>query len=320
MEVSVVVPTYRRTDYLEKCLDALKQQLKPAKQVIVTVRETDQETWAFLDRYPRGSLPLDLVCVEVPGVIAALDRGFSRASGEIIAMIDDDAQAFPDWIQRLEVHYQSNPRIGAVGGKDWIYDNGEPQPGNPQPVVGRLQWFGRPIGNHSLGFGEAREVDILKGVNMSFRKQAIGDLTFDPRLLGTGAQVHFEMSFCLALKRAGWRIIYDPNIAVNHYRAQRYDEDQRHTFIAEADYNQVYNETLAVLDHLWMPQRFAFLLWAVLIGTRSARGVVQTLRFLPQEQQWAIARLQSSLRGRWDAWRAWHRDPQTPTGATIYQG
>lgn len=41
-----------------------------------------------------------------------------------------------------------------------------------------VQWFGRVIGNHHLGTGGVREVDILKGVNMSFRQTAPGFLQF----------------------------------------------------------------------------------------------------------------------------------------------
>jgi hypothetical protein len=44
------------------------------------------------------------------------------------------------------------------------------------------------IGNHHLGVGEPREVDVLKGVNMSYRRTAIADIHFDERMRGTGAQ------------------------------------------------------------------------------------------------------------------------------------
>jgi hypothetical protein len=90
-------------------------------------------------------------------------------------------------------------------------------PGNPE-TVGQVQWFGQVIGNHHVGKGEAREVDVLKGVNMSFRGKAIGQKRFDTRMRGTSAQIHYEIEFCLSLKRAGWKLVYDPKIAVDHYQ------------------------------------------------------------------------------------------------------
>ncbi len=168
-----------------------------------------------------------------------------------------------------------------------------------RPIVGKLQWWGRVIGNHHLGIGAPREVDVLKGVNMSFRTQAIGKLRFDDRMQGTGAQVHFEMSFALTLKRTGWKIIYDPSIGVDHYPAQRFDEDQRHNFNDTALINLVHNETLILLEHLSPLRQIIFLSWSILVGTRESLGICQWLRLFPQQKEIASKKLRASLRGRW---------------------
>ncbi len=314
MNVSVIVPTYRRTLDLKRCLEALKKQIKPASQVLVTVRDTDQETWDFLDQYQVDGLPLEILTVTVPGVIAALNMGLAAAVGDIVTVTDDDSEAFPDWLQRIEHHFVADPTVGVVGGKDWLYENGVLQEGECE-IVGKLQWFGRSIGNHSQGVGQAREVDLLKGVNMAFRKAALGQLKFDERMLGKGAQVHYEMSFCLSMKRAGWKVIYDPAIAVNHFRAQRFDEDQRYIFNPVANYNQVYNETIVLLDHFHGFRRFVFAIWSIVIGTRAARGLVQMLRFLPKEGKVSIQRWNAAMKGRWRAWQHWQR-PAAETLAT----
>jgi hypothetical protein len=172
-------------------------------------------------------------------------------------------------------------------------------------VVGQVQWFGRVIAEHHLGIGKAREVDLLKGVNMSFRRTAIANLRFDRRLNGTGAQPHNELAFCLPLRRAGWKLIYDPKVAVDHFPAQRFDEDQRDTFNPIAFGNWVRNETLILLEHLSPVRRIVFLVWAILIGTREAPGFVQWLRFLPSEGLLAGQKLLASLRGRWQGWWSW---------------
>jgi len=91
-----------------------------------------------------------------------------------------------------------------------------------------VHWFGRVIGNHHLGVGEPRET-CCKGVNMNYRRAAIANLRFDQRLWGPGAQAHNDMAFSLAVRR-GWKLIYDPRVAVDHYPAQRFDEDQRNKF------------------------------------------------------------------------------------------
>ncbi len=281
---------------------ALQEQIKPVDQVIVVVRDTDAETWQFLSQLNAPNFPLHAVKVTQPGVVAALNAGLAAVEGDIVSITDDDAAPHPDWLERIAAHFTSDSCIGGLGGRDWVH-HGSKLEDESRPVVGQLQWFGRVIGNHHLGVGEPREVDVLKGVNMSFRTQAIGKLRFDKRMRGTGAQVHFEMAFTLALKRAGWKIIYDPNVAVDHYPAQRFDEDQRNNFNEIAFINLVHNETLVLLEHLPFIRRIVFLFWAVFVGTCDSLGLVQWLRFLPSQGQLAGKKLLASWRGRWQGYK-----------------
>jgi hypothetical protein len=124
---------------------------------------------------------------------------------------------------------------------------------------------------------------------------------------GTSAQIHFEIEFCLALKKAGWKLLYDPAIAVDHYLGKRFDEDRRNKFNEVALTNIVHNETLALLKHLSLARQIIFLIWAVLVGTREGRGIVQWLRFLPSEGTLAWRKLIASLQGRWQGWQTWKK-------------
>ncbi len=300
MRNTVLIPTYRRPLDLSRCLLALQAQTKPVDQVILVVRDTDTETWEFLATFNSQNLLLQTVKVTQSGVVAALNAGLAAVTGDIFSITDDDAAPHPDWLERINAHFMSDSRIGGVGGRDWVHYGDKIEDGK-QPIVGKLQWFGRVIGNHHLGIGEAREVDVLKGVNMSFRTQAIGELQFDHRMRGTGAQVHFEMAFTLTLKRAGWKMIYDPQVAVDHYPAQRFDEDQRHSFNEMALINLVHNETLVLLEHLPRSRHLVFWLWALLVGTRETLGLIQWLRLLPSQGKIAGQKLIVSWRGRWQA-------------------
>jgi cellulose synthase/poly-beta-1,6-N-acetylglucosamine synthase-like glycosyltransferase len=281
---------------------ALQKQTKPVHQVIVVVRDTDAQTWEFLSQFNADNLPIQPVKVTQSGVVAALNAGLAAVEGDIVSITDDDAAPHTDWLERIAAHFSCDSRLGGLGGRDWVH-HGSKLEDESRLVVGRLQWFGRVIGNHHLGVGEPREVDVLKGVNMSFRQEAIGQLRFDERMRGTGAQVHFEMAFTLTLKRTGWKIIYDPNVAVDHYPAQRFDEDQRNNFNEVAFINLVHNETLVLLEHLPFIRRIIFLLWSIFVGTCDSLGLVQWLRFLPSQGQLASKKLLASWRGRWQGYQ-----------------
>ncbi|MFZ4728667.1 MAG: glycosyltransferase family 2 protein [Pseudanabaena sp.] len=304
MKITVVVPTYLRPQDLIRCLGALKQQNKPVDELWVIVRDTDRETWQFLDTFDRGTLPFHTATVTATGVIAAMNIGLESATGDIVAFTDDDAAPHPDWLEKIESYYLADDQVGGVGGRDWVYHGTRLEDGS-QAVVGKLQWFGRLIGNHHIGIGEGREVDVLKGVNMSFRRKAIADLRFDQRMRGTGAQVNFEVVFSLTLRQKGWKLIYDPQIAVDHFPAQRFDEDQRNSFNAQASVNSVHNETVALLGYLSPLQRLVFTIWAIAIGTSEAFGVLQCIRYLPKEGDVARQKLWASWLGRIQGWQTY---------------
>lgn len=314
MKISVLIPTYCRTNDLKRCLDALSKQNRQADEILVVVRDTDQETWNFIESFDESNL-LRAITVKTPGQNAALNAGLDAISGDIIAITDDDAAPHADWLNLIEMYFRSDDRIGGVGGRDWVYFNNQLIMDDPRKgqLVGKVQWFGRVIWNHEFGVGEAREVDVLKGANMSFRRTAIENLRFDRRMRGKGSEIASDTHFCLCLKREGWKLIYDPKIAVDHHLGKRHDKDQREGFDSLVWTNIIHNRTLMMLEHLPPQRQLVFFFWALLLGTRGSPGIVQWLRFLPTEGSLSGQKLAASLRGRWQGWQTWIQTRNVPS-------
>lgn len=278
LSVSVIVPTYRRPADLARCLAALDEQSQVAHEVIVVARADDAPTHALLQqRTPgRGTQTLRIATVTQPGVVAAYNRGLDVATGDIVCFTDDDAAPHRDWTERVVEAFVRNTRLGGVGGRDIVHERGAILQGACSNV-GLVRWYGRAIGNHHIGCGVAREVHVLKGVNMAFRREAVEGLRFDERLRGSGAQVHCEMKFSLDVLRRNWVLVYDPSILVEHYPAPRGDEDQRFTFNRVAFYNASFNLRLIMREHLSLPGRWAFVVYSSLIGNRADPGLARAI-------------------------------------------
>lgn len=295
MRVTVVVPTYLRHHDLARCLAALRVQRRAPDAVLVTVRDTDVGSRALLDELVATWPAVRAVSVARGGVVAAMNAALDAADGDVLALTDDDAEPLDDWLERIVAVFESEPGAGGVGGRD-------EQTGAPasQATVGRLQWFGRTIGNHHVGVGPARDVDVLKGVNCAFRLPLVRAARFDERLRGQGAQVHWELSLCLALRRAGWRLVYDPAIRVRHHIGVRHDDDQLHRgrFDAAPHAAAVYNETLVLSEHLSGARRLAFVIWAAAVGTAAEPGLLQVPRVLVREGRVALRRWRTTQLAR----------------------
>jgi len=279
MRVSVVVPTYKRPESLCRCLDALARQDTRPDEILVVARREDKASQQCISK--RKDEPIRLVPIEVPagrpGFVAALNAGVDASCGKIICLTDDDAEPHPDWISRILAAFAHDPAIGAVGGRDWVYYGNHLEDG-AESVVGIVRWWGRIVGRHHLGVGPPRDVAILKGVNLSIRGDLLRQVRFDERLRGLGTEHHTEVSLCLKLLRLGFRIVYDPAIAVDHRPQPRAVETRK--FGPRQVRAAAHNETLALLEHLPPMGRMTHLLWTTAIGTRDVPGLAQSVRLL----------------------------------------
>jgi len=274
VQVTVLVPTYKRPDSLLSCLTALLDQQTPPDEVVVVARRDDASSRLLMARFTTERIRLVLVDVHAgePGLVVALNAGLAASLGDIVCLTDDDAVAHPDWISQIIAAFRADPLLGAVGGRDWLYYDGKAE-GGAAPLVGTMSWYGRRVGNHHLGVGAARDVAVLKGVNLAVRGDLLRAIGFDTRLQGRPTEHHWELGLCLRLLRQGYRVVYNPAIVVQHNVQPRVDEDR--VFRPNQIRASAHNETLALLDHLSLPGRVTHLFLAAVLGTSSAPGVVR---------------------------------------------
>jgi glycosyltransferase involved in cell wall biosynthesis/GT2 family glycosyltransferase/predicted O-methyltransferase YrrM len=315
---TVVVATYKRVDRLAACLDGLRSQSRPADEVLVVVHSSDGPSAELVEHRSRTWPELRCLRADRSGTVFAYSCALAAAHGTIVAYVDDDAVPRVDWLERIVTTFESDERIAAVGGRDLVYENGRVayEPGScgarlSGPLVGRLRWFGRILGNHHIGVGTARDVDVIKGANMSFRRSAVAAIGFDERLRGRGAQIHSELSICLPLRRRGLRVVYDPRIEVQHFPAPRLYGDQRDALDGDAVFAWAHNESLQMLDHFGATRRLVFSVWALAVGSSEAPGFAVLGRDLTERRPGAWMRFAAAQRGRAAAWRTL-RTPRYP--------
>jgi cellulose synthase/poly-beta-1,6-N-acetylglucosamine synthase-like glycosyltransferase len=266
-------------------------------EIIVVMRRDDHDTPTVINKRREErlrSVVVDLAAGQ-PGFVTALNAGIGASHGTIVCFTDDDAEPRADWLSRIVATFEETPAIGAVGGRDWIYADDGLREG-AQPVVGTVSRRGKVVGGHHLGVGCARDVAILKGVNMSVRGELVREIRFDTRLRGTTTEHHAEMGLCLTLIRMGYRVVYDPHIAVDHRPQPRVAETRQ--FGQRQVRDAAHNETLALLEHLHPLGALVYLVSATVIGSRAAPGVVQAARLLLTTGSPQLGLLAGNLAGR----------------------
>ena len=272
MKMSVIIATYGRPAALAAAVESLRRQGRPPDEIIVVAWCDDDASRPVIERIVQSPGERDAwprvtsIMVEENTVSAKENAGMHAASGDIVCFMDDDAVARPDWLDRLEQHY-IDPAVAAAGGRDVVIKQGERSPVRTVSRVGRLTWFGRLEGNHHERAVGVRDVDFLKGCNMSFRRGFLSPI--DQLLLGS-VPYGFEIDLGLALRERGSRLVYDPEALVDHYASS--DMSARQVALARITNH---NQTYVLLKHLRWPRKLAFLLYTFVIGDRNTIGIVR---------------------------------------------
>jgi glucosyl-dolichyl phosphate glucuronosyltransferase len=210
--VSVVICTWTgaRWEELGDAVESVRRQSRPAVETIVVV-DHDREVLARA----QSELPDVVVApnIELRGLSGARNTGLALAQGDVVAFLDDDAVAAPDWLRRLAQEYEGDDVLG-VGGS--IVPVWERRPG----------WFpaefGWVVGCTYRGLpGERACVRNLIGASMSFRRELFSELGgFRDGIgrVGTRPVGCEETEFCLRAGRAypDGRFVYQPLALVHH--------------------------------------------------------------------------------------------------------
>jgi glycosyltransferase involved in cell wall biosynthesis len=148
------------------------------------------------------------------GLLAARNRGAELATGDVVAFIDDDAVADPEWIDHLVAAYRDHDAI-AAGGKmtpEWVA-------GKPEFLPEEFYWL---IGVTHRGFADGPgEKRNTFGSNISFDREAFLDLGgFDDEIGGRKGDRNLqggETELCARMRAEyGRGVYYTPDAEVAH--------------------------------------------------------------------------------------------------------
>ncbi|UNK70147.1 glycosyltransferase family 2 protein [Microbacterium sp. H1-D42] len=206
----VVVATYRRPDHVRKCLEHIAGQATRAARVVVVDASPDDLTRAVVEGFPEVEYRRNDLGV---GTLAASRAiGVQGTTEEIIAFIDDDAYAEPQWLAEILAAYD-DPTVGAVGGRADNDRPGEELEG--WDSIGRFRRDGTLTGNFGADPGRIVETDHMLGANMTVRAEALrsigGIRDFYP-----GTCLREDSDLALRVKVAGYRVVFAPRASVLH--------------------------------------------------------------------------------------------------------
>ncbi|MEM8604982.1 MAG: glycosyltransferase family 2 protein, partial [Cyanobacteria bacterium P01_H01_bin.121] len=216
LTICAIICTHNRDRYLGAAIDSLLNQDLANYEVLVIDNASTDTTKAVVEARLQDTR-LRYVYESTLGLSSARNRGFQESQADILAYLDDDAEASVGWLRSLVEAYQAQEKLAIAGGKvTLIWPEGSQVP----------NWLNenlmQPLGLYDLG---DRPVNIInpgqtpRGLNYSIRRrflEVIGG--FDPNLGRVGKKLlsNEELFMTEAALKEGYEVAYLPEAVVAH--------------------------------------------------------------------------------------------------------
>jgi GT2 family glycosyltransferase len=205
IDVSVVIPTFRRPDSVRRLLLALARQELAAERFEVLVSSNGPEVGTL--RIVEGfAAPFALRGLHrnEPGRAGACNAGARVARGMVIVILDDDMEPDPGCLGAHLACHQRTPEPRGVVGPAPINVEAD----SPPVVRFRHQVFERKLSALATRAGDLRITDVYTG-NFSIRRDVFGSVGgFDEEFRIYG---HEDYEFALRLSARGVTFVFAPD-------------------------------------------------------------------------------------------------------------
>ena len=214
--VSVVICAYttRRWEDLRRAMESVLAQDDPVAELILVIDHCDELYALAGERFTDPAVTV-LRNAEAQGLSGARNTGVAAASGDVVAFLDDDADADHDWTRTLVRHYQDDDVAGVGGYAAPVWPDARPawMPREFDWVVG-CSYIGQPT---SLA-----PVRNPIGCNMSLRRSVlgvVGGFRSEIGRVGSTPVGGEETELCIRIRSTGASntVLFDPEMRVQHH-------------------------------------------------------------------------------------------------------
>lgn len=215
----MIVTKGERANELSKCIDSLKNQtLKDFEIVIVIPKDTQYKN-------PNGIYRV--VEQDAMGICNARNCGIQASKGEIIAFTDDDAEPYPDWVEKIDTYFKLYPDLSYLGGDFTLEVKNVWQ-----------RWV-----DHNYHLSE-NDVDrgLCHGNNMAYRREVFDNHRFDEKIIFGVDEAEFQMR----LHKSGLKCANFSDMLIRHqhrsnffsFTRMRWNYAQGHVYLYEEKFQQ----------------------------------------------------------------------------------
>jgi GT2 family glycosyltransferase len=219
--VSIIIPAYGQHLHTFSCLKSIAENSKGIAFEVIVMDDCSPEPAADALAQVQGVRlvrnPVNL------GFLRTCNKGAREARGRYLVFLNNDTLALEGWLDALLRVFEIHPAAGAVGAK-LIYPDGSLQ------EAGGILWrdgsgwnYGRGDDPDKPEYNYLRDVDYCSGACLMVPRALFFDLgSFDEQYAPAYCE---DSDFCLAVRKAGRRVLYQPAARVVHFEGVSHGTD-----------------------------------------------------------------------------------------------
>lgn len=219
----MVIVNWNRKDLLRACLNSLAGQTFSDFEVIIVDNGSDDDS-PVLVREIASSFPRPVRLLENGenlGFCAANNQGFAVSQSEYVALLNNDAEADPGWLEALHEAIRVKPDVGEsdvgmVASKILVWEDPRMIDKCGHLIFPDGQNRGRGSGQIDKGqFNRQEEVLWPDGCAALYRRAMLDEIGgFDEEFFAYADDAELG----LRGRIAGWNCLYAPGAVVRHHR------------------------------------------------------------------------------------------------------
>jgi GT2 family glycosyltransferase len=207
--------------------------------------------------------------VENRGFCAANNQGFEASRSEFVALLNNDAEAEPDWLEKLAGAFEGRPDVGMAASKILVHEDPRRIDKAGHLIYPDGQNRGRGSGELDVGQYDRRE-EILwpDGCACMYRRTMLDEIGgFDEDFFAYADDAELG----LRAQIAGWKCLYIPDSVVRHHRgatlglrsSRRLELIERNRVLLAA---KLFPWSLLWLNGVYYAMRLSAGVWAAMTG------------------------------------------------------
>ncbi len=210
--VSVIIPNWNGAHHLPACLGGLRAQTYPRVDVIVVDNGSTDGSLALLAaEYPDVQV---IALGRNLGFAGACNAGLRAASGQLLALLNNDTQPDPRWLEEVVAAFARHPCAGIVASKMLLFDRRD-----TFHTAGDFCRLDGVPGNRGVWqtdrgqYDREEEVFSANGGSAVYRREMLDEIGLLDEDFFYSCE---DVDLAWRAQLAGWRCIYAPRAVVYH--------------------------------------------------------------------------------------------------------